>query len=390
MPEPTKIFISSAAQDRLRPLRENLHRLLMEMEHRPLMYEKDFGPWPPEQLVENCLKYVEMSDIFLLFISDKAGNYSQYYKATITHCEFQKAYQCNKFIIVFVEDYIYDLFWYEIRLIIGEMLKSYKETYGTNPDNYFEIAKEAWEKHPKKKEHENIEPYIWGFMYDIYIKGHYLEKISFGMDPSLTIKRYFSDLFRRGSKYLAFEGTIEEQLQEGPIYKKHADFTSKIISYIKNGELINPRLFLEYLQRFLKNGIIYSQPHTMFETELGAYESCSGTTLYKKKGDLLTLVSVSGMASDENKTYPLEDRSSYSVQAFHSQSGQELFFSEEKQQFYLSIRTGNYVISFHYPVESYWSIEKVQGFKDDVMRDIMESESALYRDFAIQLLGGIR
>lgn len=96
------------------------------------------------------------------------------------------------------------------------------------------------------------------------------------------------------------------------------------------------------------------------------------------------------MASDENKTYPLVDRSSYSVQAFHSQSGQELFFSEEKQQFYLSIRTGNYVISFHYPVESYWSIEKVQGFKDDVMRDIMESESALYRDFAIQLLGGIR
>jgi hypothetical protein len=36
------------------------------------------------------------------------------------------------------------------------MLKSYKETFGTNPDNYFEIAKEAWEKHPKKKEYENI------------------------------------------------------------------------------------------------------------------------------------------------------------------------------------------------------------------------------------------
>ena len=107
------------------------------------------------------------------------------------------------------------------------MLKSYKETYGTNPDNYFEIAKKHGKSIQRKKNMKILNRIFGDLCMDIYIKGHYLEKISFGMDPSLTIKRYFSDLFRRGSKYLAFEGTIEEQLQEGPIYKKHADFTSK-------------------------------------------------------------------------------------------------------------------------------------------------------------------
>ncbi|SFE41922.1 TIR domain-containing protein [Bacillus sp. OV194] len=389
MAEPTKIFISSAAQDRLKPLRENIHTALRAMEHKPLMYEKDFGPWPADQLVENCLQHVERSDIFLLLISDKAGNYSNFYKATITHCEFQKAYQSHKYIIVFVEDYIYDLFWYELRLTIAEMLKAYQEEHGKDPDSYMEVAQKAWIEHPSKEQYSNIEPYIWGFLYDIYKKGHYLEKLPFGIDPIPTIKRYFSDLFRQGSQYLAFQSTIEEQLKQGPIYKKHAEFSGKMIHYLRDGELQNPRMFLEYLQRFLTKGTIYNLPGTMFEQELGVYESCSGSTLYKKEENLLRLISASGMAGGDNNFYDMQDTQSYVVQAFHS-GKTELFFSEEKQQFYLAIKCGNYVICFHFPVEGFWSEDKVHHFKDDIMRDIMETESALFRDFAIQLLGGIR
>jgi len=34
--------------------------------------------------------------------------------------------------------------------------------------------------------------------------------------------------------------------------------------------------------------------------------------------------------------------------------------------------------------------EKVQHSHEDIMRDIMESESALFRDTAIRILGGIK
>ena len=97
--EPAKIFISSAAEERLSRLREEIHTELTNMEHNPQMYEKDFGPWPPQELVQNCLDHVLRSDIFLLFVSQKAGSYIPEYKATVTHCEFQKAHQNNKYFI---------------------------------------------------------------------------------------------------------------------------------------------------------------------------------------------------------------------------------------------------------------------------------------------------
>jgi hypothetical protein len=66
------------------------------------------------------------------------------------------------------------------------------------------------------------------------------------------------------------------------------------------------------------------------------------------------------------------------------------FYSEEKRQLYLGIKSGHYVICFHYPVDSFWTEETVQRFKEEMMRDIIETEPALFRNFAIKLLGGIK
>lgn len=386
--EPAKIFISSAAEPSLSRLRDSVHTELKNMEHNPQMYEKDFGPWPAQNLVENCIEHVLKSDIFLLFISHKAGNYSERYKATVTHIEFQKAHQSKKYIIVFVQDEIYRLFWNDLRWTIGEMVESYKKTNnGMEPDTYRDIAEEAWNKHSDKS--EGIDSYVWGFLYDIYQKGHYLEQMALGVDGLKTIKQYFSDLFRQGSKYLALKNEIDDQIAEGPTYRKHAEFTSNMIGYLQNGEIENPRMFLEYLQRFLKKGTIYTKPGTVFEVPLGEYESCSGSTLYKRADTQLKLIAASGMASDDNNAYNLEDKSSYVVKAFESQNP-ELFYSEVKRLFYLAIKSGNYVICFHYPVDLFWTEENVQLFKMDIMRDIMETEPALFRNFAIKLLGGIR
>ncbi|RBP00008.1 DUF4062 domain-containing protein [Rossellomorea aquimaris] len=388
MAEPVKVFISSAAESGLRLLREQVHTELKTMEHYPQMYEKDFGPWPPQELVENCLEHVGKSDIFLLFVSHKAGNYIEAYKATVTHCEFQAAHQNNKHIIVFVQEDIYRLFWYDLRFMIAEMVEEYKKSHhGMEPDTYKDIAEEAWNKHPEKS--DSIDSYVWGFLFDIYQKGHYLEQIALGVDTIKTIKRYFSDLFRKGSRYLALKDEIDEQISEGPTYRKHAEFTSRMIDYLREGEIQNPRMFLEYLQRFLKKGIIYSKPGTVFEKVLGEYESCSGSTLYKKADQELQLIAASGMASDDNSAYSLEDSTSYVVRAFESENP-ELFYSEEKRQLYLGVKSGHYVICFHYPVDSFWTEETVQRFKEDIMRDIIETEPALFRNFAIKLLGGIK
>lgn len=253
--EPAKIFLSSATEERLSRLREELHTELRAMEHDPQMYEKDFGPWPPQELVQNYLEHVLRYDIFLLFISHKAGGYNHEYSATVTHCEFQKAHQNDKYIIVFVEDYIYKLFWNDLRFIIGEMVEDYKNVHGMDPDTYRDIAEAAWNKHPETS--KGIDSYVWGFLYDIYQKGHYLEQMSVGVDGIKTIKKYLSDLFRQGSQYLALQKDIDEQIAEGPTYRKHAEFASKMIGYLQNGELQNTRMFLEHLQRFLKKGKIY-------------------------------------------------------------------------------------------------------------------------------------
>lgn len=360
------------------------------MEHQPLMYERDFGPWPPDQLIENCLHQVDKSDLFLLFISDKAGNYNNYYKATVTHREFQQAFKRNKYIIVFAEEYIYNIFWNELRPLINNELERYKRNHGKNPDTYYDIAAKAWDNFSDKNRYSNIDTYIWGFMYDIYQKGYYLEKLPLGSDPILPIKKYFSDLFREGSRYLALRSTIDEQLNVGPMYKKLSELSSNLITYIENGEIQNSRMFLELLQRYLQGGTITHRPGTLFEEVIGSYESCAGSTLYKEMNNQLQLINSSGMASKDNEYFDLTDYTSYVVKAFHSETGIELFFNEEKQQFYLSIKSGNYVICFHYPAETHISENTVQHFHEDIIRDIMEAESALYRDFAIQLLGGIK
>ncbi|MGC4379403.1 DUF4062 domain-containing protein [Fictibacillus sp. Mic-4] len=127
MANPAKIFISSAAQESLSTIRHELFNALETMGHKPLMYEKNFGPWPANQLVEKCLEKVEESDIFILIISYQAGNYSEYYKATVTHLEFQRAYTSGKYTMVFVEDPIYNLFWNELKEQFPDLSLSLKK-----------------------------------------------------------------------------------------------------------------------------------------------------------------------------------------------------------------------------------------------------------------------
>lgn len=141
-------------------------------------------------------------------------------------------------------------------------------------------------------------------------------------------------------------------------------------------------MFLESIQRYMGGKIIH-RPGTLFEETISWYESYSGSTLYKTENKQLKLIGYSGMASGNNEYFDLNDEAYYVVKTFHSETGIELFFNEEKKQFYLSIESSDYVICFHHPTETRMDEEKVQHFHEDIMRDMMESESALFRDTAI-------
>ncbi|ALX50037.1 hypothetical protein [Lentibacillus amyloliquefaciens] len=58
----------------------------------------------------------------------------------------------------------------------------------------------------------------------------------------------------------------------------------------------------------------------------------NGSTLYKAVNNQLKLIDLSGMAGNNNESFGLTDETSYVVNAFHSETGIELFFNEEKQQ----------------------------------------------------------
>ncbi|MGC9934905.1 DUF4062 domain-containing protein [Priestia aryabhattai] len=391
MANPIKIFISSVAQDKLSSIRENIFTELHEMSHQPVMYEKNIGPWPQHEAVKRCLDAVSESDIFILIISDKGGTYQNDLGATVTHLEFQRAYKEKKVVLPFVEDSILQMFW-DLKSQIEEQIKIHIDTHGSYPNSYKEIAEKAWENHPTKQSNTHIESYVWGFLYDIYKKGYYFESVAFGSNPITKVKEYFSDLFRQGSHLLGIAPILIEQAEMSELHQSHTDFSVRLLDLLKDGEINNYRLFLAHIQNVMKGGSILYKKGTIFEEEVGRYQQCSGTTLYKKSSDLeeLIFLEASGTASDDNKKYSLNDQDSFVVQSFLDKTDKQLFFNEEKQQLYFTINVNNYVLCLHYPVAPYLSEEQMDNFKNDVFNAILESESELYRRFVIKLLGGIK
>lgn len=391
MANPIKVFISSVAQDQLSQVRTSVFNELKSMEHQPIMYERNIGPWPQHQAVERCMEAVSESDIFILFISNKAGTYYEEYGATVTHLEFLQAYKENKIVLPFIEQDILQLFW-QVKNDIEEKIKTYIEKNGQHPDSYKEIAFEVWENHHLKSQHSHIDYYVFGFLYDIYIKGYYFEKVTFGQDPIRIIKKYFSDLFRKGSSLIRIAATIEDQAIMAELHQKHTQFSNKLLDLLKNGEIINYRMFLAHIQSYMTGGHILYKMGTVFEEEVGQYSGCIGTTLYKKSEHTQELVFIesSGTASDDNKKYLLNDSTSFVVQAFLDEAEEQLFFHEDKQQLYYIVKINNYALCLHYSISPYFSEQQMNLFKNDVFSAILESESELYRGFVKKLLGGMK
>jgi hypothetical protein len=109
-----KVFVSSTIYD-FRDLRSALKLWLEEYGYEVLLSEfNDFPQLPDRNLYESCLKAIDQSDYFLLFIGSRVGTwYNQDQQLSITRIEYRHAYEQFKQgklkILVFVRKEIWDI-----------------------------------------------------------------------------------------------------------------------------------------------------------------------------------------------------------------------------------------------------------------------------------------
>ncbi|WP_336773399.1 DUF4062 domain-containing protein [Paenibacillus sp. MMO-58] len=178
MPNLTKLFISSVAQDALTPLRNRTFEEFTLLGHQPEMYERTFGPWPMDiSGVEHCLNMVRESDIFCLFLYNKGGSMTDT-GYTVTHREFLSALNAGKTLFLYAEPTITKKYFMSVRRVMYSFIERFKQSHRREPSNrelmdYLELTAEAQPSDiPSKYE---VDLYIWVMLYDIIDRhGKYL------------------------------------------------------------------------------------------------------------------------------------------------------------------------------------------------------------------------
>lgn len=123
------------------------------------------------------MEYVSKSDIFLLFIADKAGTLVKDERKTVTHLEFLRAFHEKKRLILYVFDHVLDTYFQQVRPRIKKAMDLFIKEQGKEPDSIFHLINDCLdEKLP------GVDPYVWYFLHDAEQKGVYFEKCSIGTE----------------------------------------------------------------------------------------------------------------------------------------------------------------------------------------------------------------
>lgn len=380
----TKIFISSVNEDGLKPLRRNVFRELASLGHEPIMFEENLGPWPAHvDPVMQCLEAVEMCDIFLLFIGGKAGTYYPQALRTITHMEFLKAHEEEKTILVFADIEINAMFFGQVKPILDEYIDVYisNEDRFPTPTHIMEMLKQD-ERVP-----QNVDPYIWYLLHDMLLRKVYIDDLSLGVP--IDWKVYFSDLLRRGTLLLPLEESIEQNADRLDQFDEAFELMTCLLPNLRINGLRHADQFLELIMKRLTGGTI-EQAYGQYMTEsVGYYEDSCAATLYELRDEGLWLVALAGDATSV-PLFRLEDKSSYVVLTIDlGDPGEQVFFKEAKSMFYHCIRSGNHVITLHYPADPDWNYKKFIHYKESVNHAIM-SKNPLIIEFIKLCLGGMQ
>lgn len=228
MAECTKVFISSVAQDELKPLRNHVFDELAALGHEPKMFERNLGPWPGHMdPIAKCLEAVESTDIFLLFIKNRAGTYNTAAKRTVTHLEFLKAFDRRKLILIFIENAVKQVYFSVVKRLLDEYTDhTLVETSAyPSPENYMHMLS-GIQGLPKE-----VDPYVWFFIHDVVNKGIYCEDLALAVP--IQWKDYFSDLLRRGALLLPLETSIQENERQLELLNGFYETVSRVIPHIQ-------------------------------------------------------------------------------------------------------------------------------------------------------------
>lgn len=380
----TKIFISSVNEDGLKPLRKTVFRELVSLGHEPIMWEENIGPWTAStDPVSQCLDAVEQSDIYLLFIGGKAGTYDTKAERTITHLEFIKAYDQRKTILVFGDVEVKSFFFRSVKRLIEPFIDRYisKEKRFPSPQQMMNAL--AGENNLP----QHIDPYTWYLLYDITMRGIYIDDLSLGVP--IEWSSYFSDLLRRGSLLLPLAESIQQNNERLDQFDEAIEFMAGVLPALQITGLRQPEDFLKQIMDRLGSGMIEHHYGEYTSEQVGYYKDCCAATLYVRSADQLHLVAKAGDASGE-AYYDLSNQSSYTVLTYHLGNQQEqVFFKESKSIFYYCIRSNEYVLTLHFPADPSWDYRKFIRYKECANHAIM-SKNPLMIQFIKLCLGGMQ
>jgi hypothetical protein len=378
----TTIFISSVAQDALSSIRNAVFEELKNMGHEPIRFE-DSMRYIHQDAIRTCLEYVSRSDIFLLFIADKAGTFLEDEGKTVTHLEFLRAYHENKRLIVYVHDIVLDTYFQTIRPQIKQSLVQYLSEHGKEPDSMLNFISENIKEEPHIAEN-----YVWYFLYDAEQKGIYFEKCSLGVEILSNIKSYLSALFKESLQYLNIRSEIERSLEHVELYGDFYELSLEFISLLQNGQITNWRRLLALLRSKMVGCNIYSTNTKYQQEAIGALMDCKAVTLYEKRDNQMICKEYDGLTTPEN--FSLDDTSSYVVQTYNDHNHDEkLYYSLEKRICYFLFKVKTYVFCFHLPLLGEWDYYKLKAYQENIFNAILESKGYSYCYFIKMLLGGL-
>lgn len=378
----TAIFISSVAQDALTSIRNAVFDELKKMGHEPIRFE-DTMRYIHQDAIHTCLEYVSKSDIFLLFVADRAGTFLESEGKTVTHLEFLRAYHERKRIIVYVQDIILRTYFQTIRPQIKQALIHHLNEHGQEPDSMLAFINEQIE------EREGIaENYVWYFLYDMEQRGIYFEKCSLGVELLPNIKSYLSSLFKESLQYLNIRSEIERSLEHVQMYGDFYELSIEFISLLQQGRITNWRRLLALLRSQMTGCNIYATNSKYQQEIVGALMDCKAVTLYEKRGNQMICKEYDGLTTPAN--FPLDDGESYVVQTYKDLDHDEkLYYSLEKRTCYFLFKINQYVFCFHLPLLGDWDSYKLKAYQDRIFNAILESKGYVYCYFIKMLLGGL-
>ncbi|WP_047153357.1 DUF4062 domain-containing protein [Aneurinibacillus tyrosinisolvens] len=394
MADPTKIFISSVAQDTLTRIRSDVFRTFSELGHQPEMYEETFGPWTSDaDGVTHCIRKVNDCHMFLLFVHNKGGTYLENAGKTVTHLEFIEAHAKQKLILVFIEDSVKKRYFQDVKWIILEFIGNYTREHGRKPHqrSIFEMLKgQAGNNNSGIPSPSEVDPYVWVFLYDIIEeKGLYAESLYLGV--IVDWKQYASDIMRRGAILIPHSEQLKKSAELASSYGEFSDLAFNLLGKIEIKSIPDWSRFLASLRNRIIGGEIHEEFGGFTSVPLGEIKNCSAIAVFKRSGNLLELVSSEGDTTPDS-FYELGDESSFVSLTYQQDSDNEqLYFRDTKRMFYLTFRVNEYVISYHFPAVSDWNQEKYNDFHEDITNGIINTHAnVLIFDFMKLILGGLQ